>query len=115
MKKILSLILATAFAVSAVACGNTSQETTTKKTKTVTVSSLNGNKEKIEVEVPFDPQRVAVLDMPSLDIIDSLGVGDRVVGSADTTIEYLQEYMNTDKVANIGTIKDPDMEAVMSV
>lgn len=115
MKKILSLILATAFAVSAVACSNISQETTTEEAKTVTVSSLNGNKEKIEVEVPFDPQRVAVLDMPSLDIIDSLGVGDRVVGSADTTIEYLQEYMNTDKVANIGTIKEPDMEAVMSV
>ena len=42
-----------------------------------------------------------------------LGMGDRVVGAADTSLEYLQSYMN-DEVANLGTIKEADLEAVMA-
>ncbi len=80
---------------------------------TVTIQTLNGDKETVELEVPYDPQRLAVLDMASLDILDALGVGDRVVGSADTTLEYLQSYINSDSVAPLGTIKEADLEAVM--
>ena len=57
--------------------------------ETVIIRSYNGEKEQIELEVPYDPQRIAILDMASLDIIDALGLGDRVVGSAPTTIDYL--------------------------
>ena len=31
----------------------------------------------MELEVPFAPERIAILDMASLDILDALGVGDR--------------------------------------
>ena len=79
----------------------------------VTISSFNGSKEAVELEVPYDPQRIAILDMASLDILDALGVGDRVVGTADTSLEYLQAYINDD-IANIGTIKEADLEAVMA-
>ena len=65
------------------------------------------------MEVPYDAQRIAVLDMASLDILDALGVGDRVVGSAKTTLSYLQDYM-TEDVAQLGTIKEADLEAVMA-
>ena len=57
-------------------------------------------------------QRIAILDMASLDILDALGVGDRVVGTASTSLEYLQDYINDD-IANLGTIKEADLEAVM--
>ena len=63
--------------------------------------------------MPYDPQRIAILDMASLDILDALGVGDRVVGTADTSLEYLQGYIKDD-IANIGTIKEADLEAVMA-
>ena len=63
--------------------------------------------------MPYDPQRIAILDMASLDILDALGVGDRVVGTADTSLEYLQDYI-TDDIANLGTIKEADLEAVMA-
>ena len=63
--------------------------------------------------MPSDPQRIAILDMASLDILDALGVGDRVVGTADTSLEYLQSYIGGD-VANLGTIKEADLEAVMA-
>ena len=64
--------------------------------------------------MPYDPQRIAILDMPSLDILDRLGLGDRVVGSATTTLEYLQAYVPGDTIANLGTIKEADLEAVMA-
>ena len=63
--------------------------------------------------VPYDPQRIAILDMASLDILDALGVGDRVVGTASTSLDYLQDYIRDD-IANLGTIKEADLEAVMS-
>lgn len=57
---------------------------------TVTLTALNAQKEPAEVAVPYDPQRIAVLDMATLDILDALGVGGRVVGAADTSLDYLQ-------------------------
>ncbi len=48
-----------------------------------------------------------------LDILDALGVGGRVVGTASTSLDYLQSYINED-IANLGTIKEADLEAVMS-
>ncbi len=49
-----------------------------------------------------------------LDILDALGVGDRVVGSANTSLDYLQSYVTNAEVTNLGTIKEADMEAVMA-
>ncbi len=64
--------------------------------------------------MPYDPQRIAILDMAALDILDRLGLGDRVVGSATTSLEYLQAYVPSDTIANLGTIKEADLEAVMA-
>ena len=82
--------------------------------ETITVSTLTGNREAMELAVPYDPQRIAVLDMASLDILDRLGVGDRVVGSATTALDYLQAYVTNEEIANLGTIKEADLEAVMA-
>lgn len=84
-----------------------------KLPETITITSLNANREEIALEVPYDPERIAVMDMASLDILDSLGMGDRVVGSSDTSLDYLQQYITDENVANLGTIKEADLEAVM--
>ncbi len=81
--------------------------------ESVTITSLNGSSEEVELTVPYDPQRIAILDMASLDILDALGVGDRVVGTATTSLEYLQSYI-TDDIANLGTIREADLEAIMA-
>lgn len=81
--------------------------------ETVTITSLNGSRQAVPVEVPLNPQRVAVLDMAALDILDKLGLGDRVVGCAATSLEYLEKYPQRQGMANLGTIKTADMEAVM--
>ncbi|MFR4337055.1 MAG: siderophore ABC transporter substrate-binding protein [Lachnospira pectinoschiza] len=56
---------------------------------------------------------MAILDLACLDIIDELGVGDRVVGMASTSIDYLEKYSNDASIKNLGTIKEADLEAVM--
>ena len=103
------------------ACGNKNSGTTSKedtnkteKPKTVTIKSFNANNEETDLEVPYDAQRIAVMDMAALDILDSLGLGDRVVGSSSTSLDYLQEYVTNDEIVDLGTIKEADMEAVMS-
>ncbi|MBP8868727.1 MAG: ABC transporter substrate-binding protein, partial [Enterocloster sp.] len=66
------------------------------------------------LEVPFDPKRVAVMDMAALDILEQLGLEERVVGASDTSLDYLEKYMEKEQVAALGTIKEADMEAVMA-
>lgn len=116
MKKLLSLILAATMALSLAACGgNTSEESTTEDTpETITISALDANGEPAEVTVPYDPQRVAILDFAALDAIDNLGLGDRVVGTATTTLDYLMSYTEKEDVTLLGTIKEADLEAVMA-
>ena len=128
----ISLVLTGVMALSLAACAAGGSDTTEPQTtviatetaapestpaetmpENVTITSLNGSKEAVELEVPYDPQRIAILDMASLDILDALGVGDRVVGTASTSLEYLQDYINDD-IANLGTIKEADLEAVMA-
>ena len=90
-----------------------SEESQTAAPETVTIHSLNAEREEVELVVPYDPQRIAILDMASLDILDALGLGDRVAGTAQTSLDYLQEYISED-IKNLGTIKEADLEAVMS-
>ena len=87
MKKLISLFLASMMVFCLSAC-STSVKGDTEKPSTVTIKALNANKELADIEVPYDPQRIAILDMAALDIVDSLGLGDRIVGSAKVTIEY---------------------------
>ena len=35
------------------------------------------------------------------------------MGSASTSLEYLQDYVTDEEIINLGTIKEADMEAVM--
>lgn len=138
MKKVTALMMMGVMAVSVAACGGSGQaasdqtvsgsvqqETesvagevedtgTAEKPETVTIQSLNASKEMIDLKVPYDAERIAVMDMASLDILDSLGLGDRVVGVSDTSLDYLQEYVTNDAVAKLGTIKEADLEAVMA-
>lgn len=137
MKKLLSLILAGVMVLSFAACGNDSntdneatdasteaieentseEESSTaeelQKPETITVTCLDGNSETVEITVPYDPERIAVLDFASLDILDNLGLGDRIVGCVNVTLDYISSYNDNENVINLGTIKEADMEAVM--
>lgn len=138
MKKAFSLILSFAMIMSLAACGSSaatsssaaqstaavqeessasSAETSespaeTSAPSTVTVSGWNGENEIIEVEVPYAPEKVVVLDLANLDILDTLGLGDCVVGAPTIVLPYLQSY--NDDLPIVGSVKVPDLEAVMA-
>lgn len=137
MKKVIYLILTAAMVLNLAACGSNTKNSNednssaqdnaqesessensdsedADKPETVTVTSLNGAGESVEVTVPYDPQRIVVVDMAALDILDNLGLGDRVVGSCSTALDYLQDYMDNENVEMLGTVKEVDMEAVMA-
>lgn len=104
----------TASSASTSPAASSSTESASTSPKTVTIRSFNGSKELVDLEVPFDPQRIAILDLASLDILDALGVGDRVVGTASTSIDYLADYANDSSLVNLGNIKEADLEATMA-
>lgn len=116
MKKLCTLALSFTAAAALAACSGSLSASFLPEapSETVSIRSLNGAKEWTDLEVPYDPQRLAVLDMAALDIIDSLGLGDRVVGSAETSIDYLSSYSpdDSDSIANLGTIKSADLVEV---
>lgn len=136
MKKILALILAMAMVLSLAACGGNANTTPTEtsvfvttqptetaepetteeaKPESVTIQAYNASSELVDVEVPYDPQRIAILDMAALDIIDCLGLGERIVGSASISIDYLKKYNPDDSngtIVNLGNVKTADLEKV---
>ena len=128
-KRFLTVILSAAMMVTSAAAGavavsasdevtaetaDTGEDSYSGESKsTVVITSLDANGEETELEVPYDPQRIAILDMACLDILDNLGLGDRVVGSASTSLDYLQDYAEDENIVNLGTIKEADLEAVM--
>lgn len=112
MKKILSLLLTCVAAVSLTACSQASgQESEQKEAEKVTVSHALG-----ETEVIKNPGKVAVLDLGALDIMDALGLGDRVAGvPKKSSVSYLLSYNEDETVANLGSVKEVDMEKLNSL
>ena len=67
---------------------------------------LNADKEAVELEVPYDPQRTPFWTWPPgySDVLAWLGC---VAGSWLTPPDYLQSYVTDENGANLGTIKPP--------
>ena len=79
---------------------------------TIVVTGMDAAGEPVEVTVPYKPERVVVLDLANLDILDNLGLGGCVVGAPTITLPYLQSY--NDELPIVGSVKTPDLEAVMA-
>lgn len=81
----------------------------------VHVESLNGASQPIEVEVPADPKRVAVIDAAALDMLDHWGLAERIVAMPKATpVPFLTDRFKDDAVRDIGTLKEVDMEGLMA-
>ena len=96
MKKILALILTAAMCMSIMTASAWADEAEYP----ITVEHAAG-----ETEVEEIPERIFVLDMAALDIIDALGLGDLVVGVMEQqskgnsgTPAYLEDYFNNEDI-----------------
>lgn len=92
MKKILKLLFITLSSLFIFSCGKTEK------------------KEVLEIN------KVAVLDLAALDIIDSLDLGDKVVAiPKKTKIDYLSKYYENEKIEDLGSLKEINMEKLAKV
>ena len=113
IKKILALFLGTMMLVSAMTgCGSTDTNTDPSSSNnpsssndvventptTVTVSTVYG-----EVEVPFNPDRVSVLNGDAMDVMVTLGLADKVasVRSTNEYPAYLADYYTSDSIIQL--------------
>lgn len=67
-------------------------------------------------EVSYNPKKIVALDLAALDILDALELGDRVVGvPKKSSVNYLTSYNENKDIANLGSVKEVDMEALNSL
>lgn len=82
-----------------------SKEETSQASQTLTVEDSQG-----KVTLPKQPEKVVVFDNGSLDTLDALGVGEKVVGVPTKNLpSYLSAYQDC---ASVGGLKEPDLEKI---
>ena len=117
MKKWQKTILSLASIFTLAACGAQegaadaadSTTATAESEATVTIEDARGS-----VEVPKDPKNVAVLDFGHLDTLIALGKEDAVTGTATENMPaYLAD--TADQFENVGTLKEPNVEALANL
>lgn len=121
-KKIGVLVLTGVMALAVAGCGK--RENADVQSESVAVEAVGaGNPETVTVahsmgttNVPYEPQRIAALDLAALDILDCLGLGDKVVGiPKKSSVSYLTSYIDNSGIVNLGSVKEVDMEALNSL
>lgn len=131
MKKLAAFLLTCTMVVGLSACGtggSTSSSSKEESKSVSTESSADSSAESTseakpesvklthsmgEIEVPYNPQKIAVLDLAALDILNALGLGDRVVGiPKKSSVSYLTAYIENEEIVNLGSVKEVDMEAL---
>lgn len=118
MKKWQKTIISFAALFTLAACGaqggtvDTADSTTASAEETeatVTIEDARGS-----IEVPKNPENVAVLDFGHLDTLIALGKQEAVAGTATENMPaYLAD--KADQFENVGTLKEPNMEALATM
>lgn len=118
MKRIFKISMLLALALVLVACqGKDTADTdqVTENQELVKVTTNLGDNKSEDIEVAKNPQRIVVLDNAVLDLLDTLGYGDRVVAMPlGNPLEYQKSYAEKEGMINAGTLKQFDLEAIMS-
>ena len=118
LKKVLSLVLVGALALSLAACSQPASEEKSDAAETVVVSVPDAEGNMVDVEFPANAERVVVLNHQTMDFLDAVGMADKVVGYLDagaSVPEHLKKYAEDEKITHVGSMKEIDMEAVMSL
>ena len=103
-KKLFALLTALLFLG---ACQAPTSETVAKET--VTVTDVIG-----EQEIPYQPERVVVYDFGMLDTMNALGLSENIIGAATNNVPgYLKDTVS--EMENVGTLKEPDMEKLITL
>ncbi|MGP6138623.1 siderophore ABC transporter substrate-binding protein [Jeotgalibaca sp. A127] len=110
-KKLLTLFTAMLFlgACQAPASETTESTSVAVDKETVMITDVAGEK-----ELPYQPERVVVYDYGMLDTMDALGLTENVIGTAtNNPPAYLADTVA--ELENVGTLKEPDMEKLITL
>ncbi len=82
--------------------------------QTIPMEVVNGEGEIIMAELPLNPKKIVCLNYDSIDILDRLGMGDRIVGmiKGDTTPKHLKKYDEDPSIVDLGSMEEPNMQAL---
>lgn len=103
-------------AVGLAACGNdtapTPADTPAESSAPIVLEHAQG-----ETTIDAPAQRIVVLDLGALDTLQALGVSDSVVGITKTASmpDSLSEFTDDEKYVPVGSLKEPDMEAIAAL
>lgn len=119
MKKWQKTIISLASLFTLAACG--AQEGAADAADSTTATSVAQSEETVTIEdargsseVPKNPENVAVLDFGHLDTLIALGKQDAVTGTATENMPaYLAD--TADQFENVGTLKEPNVEALANL
>lgn len=67
-----------------------------------------------ETEVALNPEKVVVFDYAALDTMEALGVSDALVGLPKSSVPESLEKFKDEKYADLGGLKEPDLEGIKS-
>lgn len=110
MKKVISTLSIAIFILAFTSCkeekGSSAQDL--NEENSVEITDLTG-----KVRIPKSPKRVVAYSYPMVDILDDLGLGDRIIGfSKQNTPDYLKKYKDNDDLEHFGGTKDPNFEKI---
>lgn len=115
MKKFLSLLAVAVLAIVLVACGNDEGENAAdegKEDTNVETVSVTHELDDEAVEVKKNPENVVVFDFGSLDTMAALGLEENIVGLPQATVPAYLKQFKDEKYQNLGSLKEPDFEAI---
>ena len=125
MKKLLTLVSIILFAIALTACGNDKSGNSYDSKKTVTIKNTYEFKDKNNthhrgetktdtVKVPYNPNRVAVLDYGALDVMKQLGLQNKIVsiakGQGNSFLPSSLAEFKDDKYSNLGNPGRPNFD-----
>lgn len=112
MKKTYIFFLS-AVLLSVMSCKNSEKSTSENGESQATKETITLQNNQKEIKVPVSPDRVVVFDMGALDVMDELGLTDRIVGMAkQSTPGYLRQYEEDKNIVSTGGLMEPNFEKV---
>ncbi len=82
--------------------------------ETVLIQVADDTGAMVDVEFPLNPKKIVCLNYDSIDILDKLGMGDRIVGMIKdaSAPKYLRKYVEDISIVDLGTMKEPNLQAI---
>lgn len=112
-------VLITTLMLALASCSQSNQSSSAKEQPEATMTQSNQNQTLTfnskagEITIPSNISRITVLDTNALNTIHELGADDKVVGlPKGTPLPRFLESFNDAKYADVGTVKDPNLERV---